>query len=108
MRCSTIAAITLPVVLGACASDPRREPLSRDIGPPPAYLQPVAEPPAHRGGSPLVDARRLVGALREANTIITCARQDWRQTRDRMMGVAAGAHERKGEGCANPFPAPIK
>jgi len=97
------------VALAACASNggPTVQ-QSHDIGPPPAYLQPVPEPKSYETQSPVVDARAVRGALRQANKIIGCAHQDWRQTRDRMMGVPAGAHEKKGSGCAQPFPTPIK
>jgi len=47
----------------------------------------VPEPPARAGDSPVVDARRLTGSLREANGIIACARDEWMLTRNRMMGV---------------------
>ena len=87
-----IAAITLAAALGGCAnSPPGREPLSRDIGGPPSYLQPVPIPPTRAGESPVVDARRLVGSLRQANGVIVCAREEWTLTRDRMMGVDVSA-----------------
>jgi len=86
-------------VLAGCAnSPPKREPLSRDIGPPPAYLRPVPEPPVRAGDSPVVDARRLTGSLREANSIIVCARDEWTLTRDRMMGADVPATPRCSQG----------
>jgi len=87
-----IAAIILLAGLGACGNNTvGREPLSRDIGAPPSYLQPVPVPPARPGESPVVDARRLVGSLRQANGIIVCAREEWALTRDRMLGVEVSA-----------------
>ena len=94
-----IAAITLPAALGGCASNETRPPLAGDIGPPPPYLQPVAIPPAKAGDSPVIDARRLTGSLRQANQRITCAREDWEITRDRMLGGNAASRR---EDCAMP------
>ena len=95
MLCLTISAITLHAALAGCASStPKREPLSRDIGPPPPYLRPVSVPPSYEGLNAAADAKRLTGLLREANSIIVCARNEWVLTRDRMMGVEGKAAPR--------------
>lgn len=55
-----------------------RPPLARMIGPPPAYLQPVATPAWVEGESAYLVARREQLAGEKRNAIIACARAEWR------------------------------
>jgi hypothetical protein len=75
----------LPVLAGCGASNPLRGVLSRDIGPAPAYLQPVAMPQPAPQKSAVVLAEERGDALDRANAIIVCANADHGATRQTFL-----------------------
>ena len=104
-RCSMTVAITLLLALAGCGSDAAvRPPLARDIGPAPSYLQPVAEPAPSAGRSAFVDAKSLRHGLRRANTVITCAREDWERTRERLLNARPDEPIQAEPACVKPAP----
>lgn len=80
-----ISAAILLSALGGCASSPTVAPLARDIGPPPAYLAAVPNPPPRAGERVAVHAAARGAALDKANTIISCADAEWRATRMTLL-----------------------
>lgn len=69
--------LILTISLGACATVPSREPVTRNIPDPPSYLQPQSVPPARSGASPYVVAEQRKQVIVRQNTIITSARGAW-------------------------------
>lgn len=73
-------ALTASLLLGACAttgSTPVREPATRDLPNPPAYLQPIPKPPAREGVSPFVVSEQRGEVIDQQNHVIVRAREAW-------------------------------
>ena len=81
----TIAALSIPLLLAACAGSGSglRDVVRRDLPVPPGYLAPVLVPDPKAGENAVnVAARERAGRLK-ANTIIKNARAQW----DRLRAV---------------------
>lgn len=78
------------LLLPGCASQaPLREPVTRQLPDPPAYLQPVAKPPATEGVSPFIVSERRGQVIDQQNTIIVRAREAW-HTMKRTYSTSKG------------------
>jgi hypothetical protein len=73
--------LLLPLALTDCAGfgqrAPLREPVTRDIPPPPSYLKPAAVPVATIGASPFVVAEQRKQVIVKQNKIIVGAKKAW-------------------------------
>ena len=79
-------------LLAGCASfqkAPLREPVTRELPDPPAYLQPVEVPPAREGSNPFVVAEQRGAVIERQNVIIVRARDAW-HTMKRTYSTSKG------------------
>jgi hypothetical protein len=88
--------MSLSAVLASCAGDPIRQPLSRDPGPPPAYLAEVQVPNPQAGENSYVVATRERRGRETANVIIRCAIEERTATRESMI---AGKAVKQNDAC---------
>lgn len=74
---STVLVASL--LLAGCATmgTPVREPVTRELPDPPAYLQPVEVPPAKQGVSPFVVSEQRGAVIEQQNYVIVKAREAW-------------------------------
>jgi hypothetical protein len=78
--------VLTPLALTACAGfgqrAPLREPVTRDIPPPPSYLKPAPVPTATVGASPFVVAEQRKQVIVKQNRIIVGAKKAWSGMKD--------------------------
>ena len=72
-------ALAASLLLAGCATmgSPAREPVTRDLPDPPAYLQPVEKPAAKEGTSPFVVSEQRGAVIDRQNYVIVQARKAW-------------------------------
>jgi hypothetical protein len=70
------------LLLAACASNPVREPVTRQIPGPPEYLRPVPVPPATKGKSSFVVSEERAAVIEHQNIVIVGARNAWQKMKD--------------------------
>jgi hypothetical protein len=69
-------------LLAGCASNPAREPVTRQIPGPPEYLRPAPVPPATKGKSSYVVAEERKSTIEHQNIVIVGARNAWQNMKD--------------------------